>query len=362
MTPTSMQIAIRADASTSIGMGHIVRCMALAEQLRAGGAQIVFVCQSGPGSAGGWLADAGYRVLELPAAGGAIDWHADAEGTRCALAGLELDWLIVDHYQLDARWENSLRRTGARIMVIDDLADRPHWCDLLLDQNLYQDGAVRYDARVPTHCKRLLGPRYALLRPQFLLARQRQRARDGKVGRVLLAFGGSDPGNETAKALQAISLLERRDLLVDVVVGRANPHRLELEQLCSAMPGVAFHCQVDDMAQLMLEADLCIGAGGSTTWERCCLGVASLIVAVADNQVEAARTLADQGYLQYLGLAERVGAQDIAHATAQLVADPGRLQAMAQRGMQLVDGNGAARVAAELVSVMAPCSGQGECA
>jgi UDP-2,4-diacetamido-2,4,6-trideoxy-beta-L-altropyranose hydrolase len=345
-----MQIAFRTDASTRIGMGHVMRCAALAEQLRANGADIVFVCRAEPGGAAAWLSEAGYVVRELPAGAGAIDWRADAEATRAVLAGMAPDWLIVDHYQLDARWEQSLFGSAGRIMVIDDLADRPHLCDLLLDQNLYAGGAVRYDARVPAHCTRLLGPRYALLRPQFRLARGRIRARGGRVGRILLAFGGSDPGNESAKALQAISLLGRPDILVDLVVGRANPHRQQLEQLCGTLPGVAFHCQVDDMARIMLDADLCVGAGGSTTWERCCMGVPSLVVAVADNQAEAARTLDSLGYLQFLGMAEQVSAQAIAAALAEALSAPGGLQAMAQRGRQLVDGDGALRVAAILGS------------
>lgn len=346
-----MRIAFRTDASTGIGMGHVMRCAALAGQLRAQGAAIVFVCRAAPGSAIGWLAEAGFEVCVLPACADALpaDWDTDAAATRAALTGFAPDWLVVDHYQLDARWEQSMRPLAARIMAIDDLADRPHLCELLLDQNLYADGAVRYAERVPAGCVYLLGPRYALLRRQFGLARSRVRVRDGRVGRILLTFGGSDAGNETAKALQAIALLDRPDIRVDVVVGSANPHRAELARCCASQAGVALHCQVEDMAQLMLDADLCVGAGGSSSWERCCVGLPGLIVAIAANQFEAARTLDRLGYQQFLGSADQVCAQAIAQALRQALDDPASLQAMAQRGMQLVHGDGAARVAALLL-------------
>jgi UDP-2,4-diacetamido-2,4,6-trideoxy-beta-L-altropyranose hydrolase len=343
-----LSVAIRADASVEIGSGHVMRCAALATALRARGAAVVFVCRGEPGDLLAWLDSAGFAVRRLaPSVAG---WEEDAAATRAALAGINPDWLIVDHYQLDARWEQSMRPAAGSIMAIDDLADRPHDCDLLLDQNLYLDSAARYAGRVPAGCTRLLGPGYALLRPQFRSARAHVRTRASEVGRVLLAFGGSDAGNETAKALRAIRLLDRPGVQIDVVVGAANPHRAMLNKYCHALHGVALHCQVDDMARLMLRADLCIGAGGSTSWERCCVGLPTLAVAIAANQVEAARTLDQLGYVRFLGSADRVSEQEIAQALAQAMDDGAALQAMAQHGMKLVDGEGASRVAAILAA------------
>ena len=349
-TARVLSVAIRADASVAIGSGHVMRCAALATALRSRGAAVVFVCRSAPGDLLAWLDSAGFAVRALaPAVTG---WEEDdAAATRAALAGIDPDWLIVDHYQLDARWEQSMRPAAGRILAIDDLADRPHECDVLLDQNLYLDSAARYAGRVPAACTRLLGPGYALLRPQFRRARALVKKRPSEVGRILLAFGGSDAGNETAKALRAIRLLDRSAMQVDVVVGAANPHRAALEQYCRTLHNVVLHCQVDDMARLMLGADLCVGAGGSTSWERCCVGLPTLAVAIAANQVEAARTLGKLGYVRFLGSADQISEQDIAQALVRAIADGAALQAMAQHGMKLVDGEGASRVAAFLAAL-----------
>jgi UDP-2,4-diacetamido-2,4,6-trideoxy-beta-L-altropyranose hydrolase len=285
-------------------------------------------------------------VQVLPAAAG---WQEDAVRVGALLADEPADWIVVDHYGLDARWEGQLR-AHARVMAIDDLANRPHACDLLLDQNLYDDQATRYDGLVQPGCERLLGPAYALLRPQFAAARAQRRAHAGQVQRVLVCFGGSDPGNETAKALDALAMLDS-GMAADVVVGAGNPHWRSIEQRCSQLPWATFHMQVEDMAALMLEADLCVGAGGSMSWERCCVGLPGILLAVADNQVQAMRTLARHGCVRFLGMAEQVSAGQLAQAVSELMRNPGQLVALAERGLQLVDGEGTARVAARLAAM-----------
>ncbi|MEH6873424.1 MAG: UDP-2,4-diacetamido-2,4,6-trideoxy-beta-L-altropyranose hydrolase [Candidatus Competibacter sp.] len=322
-----MRVAIRADASIQIGSGHVMRCLTLAEALRERGAEVHFVCRDLPGHLGGVLADKGYLVqwLPAPAAEGAaipahtahsawlgVPWAVDADQTRERLTGWpEIDWLIVDHYALDRAWESRLRPLVKRIMVIDDLADRPHDCDLLLDQNLYEGMEQRYAGLVPADCRLLLGPRYALLRPEFRKAREQLRQRDGVVRRILVFFGGADPTNETAKALRAIQRLERPDIAVDVVVGAANPHRAEIEALCAELPNASFHCQVANMAELMARADLAIGAGGSTVWERCALNLPSIIWVVAENQNKSIEYLAKSGLLISIGNYEEVNIKAI---------------------------------------------------
>jgi UDP-2,4-diacetamido-2,4,6-trideoxy-beta-L-altropyranose hydrolase len=220
-------IVFRTDASVEIGSGHLMRCLTLADQLRGDGTEVAFICRDLPGGMFDLLDARGYRNarLDLAATSPRLQ-HDDARATIEALAQLfpgGVDWLVVDQYELDAEWERLLRPLSRKLMVIDDLANRSHDCDLLLDQNYYRDLDSRYQGLVPEQCVTLLGPGYVLLRPEFTLARQRLRARDGIVRRILVFFGGSDPTNETEKVMAALRLLGRPDIDVDVVVGLANP-------------------------------------------------------------------------------------------------------------------------------------------
>ena len=169
-----MRVAIRTDASVDIGSGHVMRCLALADALRAGGEDIAFVCSETEGNLCDLIRQNDFGVFRLPPQGDLrAHWQQDAERTSDVLDTIwaHTDWLLVDHYQLDARWENALRATGVKIMAIDDIADRPHDCDLLLDQNFCRNMDGRYDGLLPQHANRLLGPNYALLRQEFSQAR-----------------------------------------------------------------------------------------------------------------------------------------------------------------------------------------------
>lgn len=263
-----------------------------------------------------------------------VDCALTAEALR--LDGRSVDWLIVDHYGLDATWERCMRPFAKRIFVIDDLADRQHDCDALLDQNLYVETTRRYDGLVPAHCAVFLGPAYALLREEFHAIRPKTRVRDGRVRRILVFFGGGDPTNETAKALEALRLLGRTDIAVDVVVGSANPHREAVRTLCGQMPNTAYHCQVDNMAELMVAADLAVGAGGSTTWERCYLGLPTLTVVTAENQLATTRALAQAGGARYLGWFHEVDAGHLAQAIGDACTRQEMLREMSFRAMRLI--------------------------
>jgi UDP-2,4-diacetamido-2,4,6-trideoxy-beta-L-altropyranose hydrolase len=342
-----MQIAIRADASVDIGTGHVMRCLALADALRSQGAEIVFICREQEGDLCGLIASREYDVLRLPRLpiGEAWDWQLDAEQTVHALVEKwpRADWLIVDHYRLDARWEKALRRNTARIMAIDDLADRPHDCELLVDQNLSRDMNNRYTGLVPESARPLLGPKHALLRTEFTAARAAAKRRDGALRRILVFYGGSDAGNETAKALEGLRLFSRPDIAIDVVIGATNPHRDQIARLCSTLPNARLHRQVNNMAELMAAADLALGGGGITTWERCCLGLPTLVTILAENQSELTHATADYGAIVNLGAAEQLEATDYRQALETLTSS--QLSQMAQLGAELVDGNGCGRVA-----------------
>ncbi len=353
-----MNIAFRVDASPQIGAGHVMRCLCLADALRTRGATVRMVSRQLPPALGEMLAARGH---EMAAIGGPADppaaddlahasWlgttqAADAAATAAALAPLAWDWLVVDHYALDARWETSLRRHTRRILAIDDLADRAHDCDALLDQNLHGDLDSRYVAHVPGTCQLLLGPSYALVRDEFTRARGRARRPAEEVARVLVSFGGVDAGNLTGAAVAALTQVGIRT--ADVVIGAAHPQRAAIEAECRSQ-GFACHVQSSRMAELMAAADLAIGAGGITTWERCCVGLPALAVAVAGNQRGIIDEAARQGLL-YTLRGEATAAALALHLRA-LLDNPRLRELLSRRGMEAVDGQGVDRVARALDS------------
>jgi len=360
------KILIRTDASVQIGTGHVMRCLTLADELRRRGAEVVFVCREFDGNLCGYIEEKGYVVHRLPvsdiqeqniqnnlkhAVWLGADWQTDARQVEEIIKGIDTlpDWLVVDHYALDERWEEYLRPYLKKIMVIDDLADRVHDCDLLLDQNFYENLESRYDGLVPARCKKLLGHKYALLRPEFREARKNLRKRDGHVKRIMIFFGGSDPTNETTKALEAVRMLNRPDIAVDVVVGAFNPHREVIEQVASDLPYCTCHFNVKDMASLMAKADLVVGAGGTTVWERCALGLPSLVTTVAENQERTVSDMAESGYLLFLGRSEEVSVDSLYHALKIALQSPWLLISFDRKTQSLVDGKGAKRVAQEMM-------------
>ncbi|MFY0543167.1 UDP-2,4-diacetamido-2,4,6-trideoxy-beta-L-altropyranose hydrolase [Brevibacillus sp. H7] len=328
-----MHVLFRVDASVQIGSGHVMRCLTLADELRRKGASIRIISREHPGHLCEFIEQKGFlvnRLPDMPERSSDEWWEIDVDQTNDQLRNQKVDWLIVDHYGIDYRWEKKARRFAANIMVIDDLADRAHDCDILLDQNLYEKMETRYDGLVPHQCLQLIGPRYAMLREEFREARKLVRKRGGRVRRVLLFFGGSDPTNETIKAIEAIKILRLKDVMVDVVVGTSNPYRGQIAELCANMPNTRFHCQITYMAELMLQADLAIGAGGSTTWERCALGLPAITVTTAENQIQVTRTVAKTGCIIDVGTHQDVSSEKLASVLQTLQQNPEMIASMSE--------------------------------
>ena len=269
----------------------------------------------------------------------------DAAETSAAVAGEEPEWIVSDHYALDVRWETQLRAHTRNLMVIDDLANRTHACDLLLDQNFYPTANERYASLVPPSCRLMTGPTYALLRPEYAQHRCSHPPLRDSLRRVFIFFGGSDPHNLTGAALEALSHPSLRHLMVDVIVGVNNPHRLQLERQAAERPNTALHGPLAHLAGLLSRADFAIGAAGTTTWERMCLGVPSLVVCVAENQRSGAEALAREGMILYLGNEHDAGVGSFVSAMERVVAGVEDLSTQALRGWLAVDGLGAVRVA-----------------
>ncbi len=345
-----MNIYIRCDASNIIGTGHVMRCLTLANELTERGAHVSFICHDYLGNLNQYIQSCGYQIYILT--GRLDDLDSDAEETARILEGSirgKVDWLIIDNYALGADWEKALRPYAKKIMVIDDLANRKHVCDLLLDQNLFSNMDNRYNNLLPDYCEMLLGSQYAMLRNEFKIARQHLRQRSDIVSRILVFFGGSDLTNETVKAISAIRQLDNvSSLVVDVVVGAANQNKETIRLLCENMPNFCFYCQTSNMAELMSNADMSIGGGGSTAWERCCVGLPSIVITVADNQVEPMQELANAGVIMlYTG--ERI-VSGYLKSLQSVFLDKGNIECMLAKGMELYDGRGVERVVNKMLA------------
>jgi UDP-2,4-diacetamido-2,4,6-trideoxy-beta-L-altropyranose hydrolase len=354
-----MKIAFRADASVQIGTGHFMRCLTLADELARRGAQIRFVSRYLPDYLAKLLAVKGYELalLDNTKNDAAFDElaHAqwlgcsqaqDLEGSLKALSDRAWDWLIVDHYALDCHWESRLRPVVGNILAIDDIADRQHDCDVLLDQNFYADMNTRYVGKVPEHCRLLLGPRYALLREEFRQLRRQASPRKDTVQRILVFFGGMDADNYTGRAIQSLIGIGIADMHVDVVIGAQHPCREAIEDAC-LRHHFTCHVQTNRMAQLMAAADLSIGAGGGATWERCSLGLPTIAICTAENQRKQVADAAAEGMVYAPDLKYRFD-QVIGRHISSLVENSALRQLISRNALQAVDGKGVLRVVSSM--------------
>ncbi|MBT4835857.1 MAG: UDP-2,4-diacetamido-2,4,6-trideoxy-beta-L-altropyranose hydrolase, partial [Methylococcales bacterium] len=246
------------------------------------------------------------------------------------------DWLIVDHYSLGQIWETKLRPYVRKIMVIDDLANRQHDCDLLLDQNYVKDGTMRYEGLVPQSCTKLLGLQHVLLRSEFTDYKKQLPPKSCNVQRIFLFFGGSDPGNLTCRALEALSDPGLIFLNVDVVIGESNRNRGRVEKLASKRKNTQLYIQIDNIAQLMGAADLALGAGGSTTWERLFLGLPSITIINAVNQKQVTEDLEQIGAIWNLGWHEEVSTNLIARKIFLAINSPETLKSLSKTSFSLL--------------------------
>ncbi|MAK51980.1 UDP-2,4-diacetamido-2,4,6-trideoxy-beta-L-altropyranose hydrolase [Marinobacter sp.] len=364
-----MEVAFRVDASTLIGSGHVMRCLTLAEVLADAGARCYFVMREKSGSLEKVVRSRGHQVLMLSSGESGkttgpsesepthanwlgVSWETDASETVLALKGIELDWLVVDHYALDCRWESQVGECSKRLMVIDDLADRTHHCDLLLDQNLGRE-PHDYAGLVPDYTKRLIGSDYALLRPEFARARALsvEERQTREPGSILVSMGGVDAANVTGDVLRVLDTIEVvASCRVTVVLGAACPHIDEvIEQADSMHLETRIVVNATNMAELMGEADLAIGAAGGSAWERCCLGLPTLLVVMAENQLPGAEALERAGASISLGWPDAIEGT-LPRAVLEVMA-PERLLEMSQNSAAICDGLGAQRVADALEEV-----------
>lgn len=370
-----MKVVFRVDASVDIGIGHVMRCLTLADALVQKGADCEFICREHTGNAINHIRQKGYQVYSLlsmrvPAViPDRVLAHAhwlgatqqqDMDECEVILRDSMPDWLVFDHYAIDERWQKPMRRYCQKILVIDDLADRVHDCDLLLDQNLGH-GPDDYRDNIPRHAQVLTGARYALLRPEFAQLRETslRRRLNPRLRQILVSMGGIDKVNATGQMLEALKeCVLPDDCIISVVMGESAPWLELVVRQAEKMPvPTSVLVDVSDMAQHMVNSDLAIGAAGSTSWERCCLGLPTVMVVIADNQKQVARHLQQENAVFGLSLNGNLDIQ-LRQVFQALDKDPTILSKMSASAAQVTDGGGSGRVVSQMLN---SARGETEC-
>lgn len=366
-----MNVYFRADSSSTIGTGHVLRCLTLAKKLEHHGIKTTFICRDLKGNCADLITYPNSKCM-LPASegidsrteiclenGDVYDAELQLKDARECLSVIKREfnsndiWIVVDHYALDAIWEDQLKREGYHIFVIDDLANRKHICDILLDQNHFHNYQQRYVGQILNRPKLLIGPRYALLRDEFLECRARnlncQKRKTGNL-KVLIYLGGTDINNTTSRILSCVSHLEST-LAVEfgVLVGVANIHKKEIEQLAKNSTNIRVLYHSPKISNLMISYDCLVGACGTTTWERLCLGIPTAVIAIAQNQIEIAEHLGRIGLIYYLGYDRELTDQVITENLKLFFTDSQRRESCRYDGLSLVDGLGASRAVDEIM-------------
>lgn len=366
-----MNVLFRCDASIQIGTGHVMRCLTLADELARQGDKCHFICREHKGNLIDLITQKGYKVYKLEA--GSLNnsnkdevestlFHSEWLGTSQAedakqsidiINDIKPEWLIIDHYALNDYWEQQLRPHCDGILVIDDLADRKHDCEILLDQTFGRD-KQDYQHLVPNHCKVLCGTKYALLRPEFSKWRQYslERRKNNTLEHILVNLGGVDKDNLTSKILDTLKQAPLSDSCkITVVMGSTSPWIDVVKKKAEQLPWpVEVETGVSNMAELMANSDLAIGAAGSTSWERCCLGLPTIMLVIANNQMNIANNLESINAVKVV-LNNHNLAQMINKYLYELIQSPKKLEAMSQSSADVLDGCGTFKVIEKMKSL-----------
>lgn len=347
-----LEVLVRVDASSRIGGGHVIRCLTLADELARRGHTVTFVCASISDFCARLVQRAGHRLTQIEPVK-ELQTETDCwdstilsvegqreDAARTAAAGGETDWVILDHYRLDGRWLACGEFAKDRRLVLDDLANRSFECDILVDQTLGR-GRADYTPFVPPDCTVLAGPQFALLRPEFATARPaalERRRKSRKAERLLVSLGATDIRGVTLTAVQSL-LAAGVDCAIDVVLASGASSLEPVRALAIRDARIATHVDSDDMAGLMASADLAIGAPGTSSWERCCLGLPAATLQLADNQALVSRSLTEVGATIAIDDVQETGP-----AAKRLIANGSERARMVAAAAAIVDGRGVRRV------------------
>jgi len=349
-----MKIVFRVDASVILGSGHVMRCLTLAEELNKNH-EVSFICSDMEGNLIDLIKEKGFEVFILPRflietnnnqSYESYDWEKDKFETIKCLQIKDFNCLIVDHYMLDFKWETGVKNYVEVLFVIDDLANRKHSCDLLLDQNFYMENQNSYNDLVPSETHILLGEKYALLRDEFTETKKKVIE---DINSIFIYFGASDISGETIKVLEAYTSKFYKFKL-KVLLGYSNPKRDYIVVTYSKCRNIEILSHTKEISKIMLETDLAIGAGGSTAWERCCIGLPSTVVIVAENQLQPMLELKKKGVIEILSNNTLEGYKELLDFIATDSIEHWR--GIQDRGMTLFDGYGKKRLKAILEEVI----------
>ncbi len=345
--PVEKVLLIRADAGPRIGMGHVMRCLALAQAWQETGGKAIFVMsQCSPGlehrlKTEDMIWDGFFDEVEI----GSLE---DGRETVTIARNAGADWVVVDGYAFHEEYHQTIRQAGQRLLVIDDCGPlEAYHTDMLLNQNIY--AALELYPRRNSKTTFLLGPRYVLLRKEFRQWQGWRREVAREVKKILVTLGGADPDNVTQRVLRSLQRLHDRSFEVAVVVGDCNPYQ---DQLQTMLQHSCHHIRIEknaaDMPDLMRWADIAIANGGTTIWELACMGLPAIIFIVADNQQANVEGLEKQDVLVNLGWHASISEQQIAWHIAQLCDDYDKRRELSEQMTTVVDGNGARRVIAAM--------------
>lgn len=352
-----MNFFFRCDASISIGSGHVMRCLTLANLLKDRGESCRFLCKNLEGNLIQFIKKSGYDVDVIEPERNFQNnefYHSswlqstqEYDAKQCLRVIQENDRnnniVIVDHYALSQSWENIIRSVSHKMIAIDDLADRKHHVELLIDSGLSRNHKD-YDGLVNETCQLLIGVKFVPLRPEFTyfhkLATKIRNPND--IKKILINLGGVDKDNLTSKILQILENdYNKKDVIFDVILGATSPWIESIQKMTKNMKNkINIHVGVSNIHEFMLNADIAIGAAGSTSWERCCLGLPTVLICIAQNQIQLANDL-DQ-----LGVAKMLKSENLEEGLILKIQELSNMQLleMSQRCLQLIDGQGASRI------------------
>lgn len=341
-------LIIRADASPSMGHGHVMRCLALAQAWQDAGGEVIFVMADPPKAIVERLAKEGILAVHVNSPAGSI---TDVAQLLSEAQDRRSSWVVLDGYHFPVQYQRTIKDAGFKLLLVDDTGGGQYFADLVLNQNLHATEKL-YEKR-ELYTRLLLGTRYAMLRREFARWREWKREIPPVARKVLVTMGGSDPENVTGRALEALLPLSMEGVEAAVVVGGSNPHRKSLQQLAGEAGGaIRIHEDVADMAELIAWADIAVSGAGSTCWEICLLGLPALLIDLAPNQRPLGEGLQRESAAVHLDNLHGVSAEEIARKLQELAFSPEARGLMSRRAQELVDGKGAARV----MSVMSSSS------
>lgn len=348
-------IFIKTDSTLHLGSGHLERCITLSKELKKKGMNINFICRPQNVSMKRRIKNEGFGVKVLPNFKNSSkkfdkniksnnkfllgsDWRVDAHHTIRLILKDKPKLLIVDHYGINVNWENLVKSsTGVKIMVIDGLANRRHNCEILLDYTYSLKGKRRWNNLINSDCKLLFGTKYTLIRSEFVQEKKNLIKKKGVIDRIFISFGGSDEINLTGEALNALDSLKRRDISTDVVVSKNNPNISEIRKKLKKKKNFQLHIQPRNIAKLMNKADISIGAGGTMIWERCYLGLPSLIISIANNQVNQSAAVHFYGAAINLGIYKKNTKEKIIKQLKRIIKNKKLILSMSRKSLKLMN-------------------------